>query len=80
MRGNRGASPAGVRDEASGSRTAESTSAEQWLVNFLKDKDILNKFGLQRVVYKDTGDLGWILRKHVDQGMGVGELDGFACP
>jgi hypothetical protein len=49
-------------------------------VNFLKDKDILNKFGLQRVVYKDTGDLGWILRKHVDQGMGVGELDGFACP
>jgi hypothetical protein len=69
-----------VRDEASASRTAESTSAEQWLVNFLKDKDILNKFGLQRVVYKDTGELGWICRKHFDQGMSVGELDGFPCP
>ncbi|KAH9566191.1 hypothetical protein CY35_04G117900 [Sphagnum magellanicum] len=68
-----------VRDEASASRTAESTSAEQWLVNFLKDKDILNKFGLQRVVYKDTGELEWICRKHFDQGMSVGELDGFPC-
>jgi hypothetical protein len=73
-----------VRNEASASRTAESTSAEQWLVNFLKDKDILNKFGLQRVVYKDThgrqtGELGWICRKHFDQGMSVGELDGFPC-
>jgi hypothetical protein len=68
-----------VRDEASASRTAESMSAEQWLVNFLKDKDILNKFGLQRVVYKDTGELGWICQKHFDQGMHVGELDGFPC-
>jgi hypothetical protein len=68
-----------VRDEASASRIAESTSAEQWLVNFLKAKDILNKFGLQRVVYKDTGELGWICRKHFDQGMSVGELDGFPC-
>ncbi len=61
-----------VRDEASASRTAESTSAEQWLVNFLKDEDILNKFGLQRVVYKDTGELGWICQKHFDQGWGTG--------
>jgi hypothetical protein len=69
-----------VRDEASGSRTAESTSAEQWLVNFLKDKDILNKFGLQRVIYKDTAEMGWICQKHFNQGMRVGELDGFPCP
>jgi ribosome-binding factor A len=69
-----------VRDEASANRTVESMSAEQWLVNFLKDKDILNKFGLQRVVYKDTGELGWICQKHFDQGMRVGELDGFPCP
>ncbi len=68
-----------VRDEASASRTAESMSAEQWLVNFLKDKDILNKFGLQRVVYEDTGELGWICWKHFEQGMRVGELDGFPC-
>jgi hypothetical protein len=69
-----------VRDEAVAIRTAEGVSAEQWLVNFLKDKDILNKFGLQRVVYKDTGELGWICQKHFDQGMRVGELDGFPCP
>ncbi|KAH8965359.1 hypothetical protein BDL97_04G115000 [Sphagnum fallax] len=69
-----------VRDEAFAIRTAERASAEQWLVNFLKDKDILNKFELQRVIYKDTGELGWICRKHFDQGMHVGELDGFPCP
>ncbi|KAH9566201.1 hypothetical protein CY35_04G118800 [Sphagnum magellanicum] len=74
-----------VRDEASAIRTAESVSAEQWLVNFLKDKDILTQFGLQRVVYKDThgrqtGELGWICQKHFDQGIYVGELDGFPCP
>jgi hypothetical protein len=66
-----------VRDEAFAIRTAERASAEQWLVNFLKDKDILNKFGLQRVNYKDTGELGWICQKHFDKGMRVGGLDGF---
>ncbi len=70
---------------ASAIRTAESMSAEQWLVDFLKDKVILTQFGLQRVVYKDThgrqtGELGWICQKHFDQGMRVGELDGFPCP
>jgi hypothetical protein len=69
-----------VRDAASTSRTADSLSAEQWLVNFLKDKVILNKFRLQRVVYKGTGELGWICQKHFDQGKHVGELDGFPCP
>ncbi|CAK9207766.1 unnamed protein product [Sphagnum jensenii] len=69
-----------VRDEAFAIRRAERASVEQWLVNFLKDKDILNKFGLQRVIYKDTGELGWICQKHFDQGMRVGELDGFPRP
>jgi hypothetical protein len=46
-----------LRDEAFAIRTAERASAEQWLVNLLKDKEILNKFGLQRVIYKDTGEL-----------------------
>jgi hypothetical protein len=69
-----------VRDEAFAIRTAKRASAEQWLVNFLKDKDILSKFGLQRVIYKDTEELGWICRKHFDQGMRAGELDGFPCP
>jgi hypothetical protein len=68
-----------VRDEASTSRTAETMSAELWLLNFLKGKDILNKFGLQRVLYKGRGELRWICRKHFDQGMRVGELDGFPC-
>jgi hypothetical protein len=69
-----------VRDEAFAIRTAERASAEQWLVNFLEDKDILNKFGLQRVIYKGTAELGWICRKHFDQGMRVGELDAFPVP
>jgi hypothetical protein len=69
-----------VRDEASAIRTAESMSAEQWLVDFLKDKLILPQFGLQRVVYKDThgrqtGELGWICKRHFKHGMQVGELE-----
>ncbi len=63
------------RDEAFAIRTAERASAEQWLVNFLRDKDILNKFGLQRVVYKDTGELRWICQRHFKRGMQVGELE-----
>ncbi|KAH8944678.1 hypothetical protein BDL97_13G125300 [Sphagnum fallax] len=71
-----------VRDEASAIRTAESMSAEQWLVDFLKDKVILNKFGLQRVVYKDThgrqtGELGWICKRHFKRGMQDEELEPF---
>jgi hypothetical protein len=69
-----------VRDEAFAIKTAERVSAEQWLVNFLKDKDILNAFGLQRVIYKDTGELGWICQEHFEQSMRVGKLDGFPCP
>ncbi|CAK9224936.1 unnamed protein product [Sphagnum troendelagicum] len=71
-----------VRDEASAIRTAESMSAEQWLVDFLKDKLILPQFGLQRVVYKDThgrqtGELGWICKRHFKHGMQVGELEAY---
>ncbi|CAM6072962.1 unnamed protein product [Sphagnum tenellum] len=32
------------------------------------------------VVTFGEGELGWICRKHFDQGMHVGELDGFPCP
>jgi hypothetical protein len=71
-----------VRDEASAIRTAESMSAEQWLVDFLKDKAILTQFGLQRVVYKDThgrqtGELGWICKRHFKYGMQVEELEAY---
>jgi hypothetical protein len=74
-----------VREEASVIRTAKTmASAKQWLVDFLKDKVISMKFGLQRVVYKDaqgrkTEEMGWICRKHFNEGMRVGELEGFAC-
>jgi hypothetical protein len=70
-----------VRDEASAIRTAESMSAEQWLVDFLKDKVILTQFGLQRVVYKEhgrqTGELGWICKRHFKHGMQVEELEAY---
>jgi hypothetical protein len=74
-----------VREKASAIKRAETmASAEQWLVDFLKDKDISMKFWLQRVVYKDaqgrkTGEMGWICKKHFNEGMQVGELEGFAC-
>ncbi|CAK9272315.1 unnamed protein product [Sphagnum jensenii] len=74
-----------VREEAFAIRTAKTMAfAEQWLVDFLKDKNISTKFGLQRVVYKDaqgrkTGEMGWICKKHFNEGMRVGELEGYAC-
>ncbi len=74
-----------VKEEAFAIRTAKTmASAEQWLVDFLKDKIISTKFGLQRVVYKDaqgrkTGEMGWICKKHFNEGMRVGELEGYAC-
>jgi hypothetical protein len=74
-----------VKEEASAIRTTKTmASAKQWLVDFLKNKIISTKFGLQRVVYKDaqgrkTGEMGWICKKHFNEGMRVGELVGFAC-
>ncbi|CAM6072974.1 unnamed protein product [Sphagnum tenellum] len=74
-----------VREEAFAIRTAKTmASAEQWLVDFLKDKIISTKFGLQRVVYKDaqgrkTAEMGWICKKHFNEGMRAGELEGYAC-
>ncbi len=74
-----------VREEESAIRTAKTmASAEQWLVDFLKDKVISTKFGLQRVVYKDAqgrkmGEMGWICEKHLNEGIRVGELEGFGC-
>jgi hypothetical protein len=48
----------------------------------LKDKVISTKTRLPRVVYKDTrgrkmGEMGWIYKRLFDQGMEVGELEGF---
>jgi hypothetical protein len=61
---------------------AEKTSIEQWLVDILKDKVISTKIRLERVVSKDTqgrkmGEMGWIYKRLFDQGIGVGELEGF---
>ncbi|KAF6145027.1 hypothetical protein GIB67_013378 [Kingdonia uniflora] len=45
--------------------------ARQWLTDFLKDqncstgKDIVEKFGLWRVRYRDSGNIAWICRRHM---------------
>jgi hypothetical protein len=61
---------------ASAMRTAQKESAEQWLVDFLKDKSILKDFGLQRVIYKDEqkAEVGWICEKHLKKGEQIGQL------
>jgi hypothetical protein len=70
-----------VMDAASAMRTAQKESAEQWLVDFLKDKSILKDFGLQRVIYKDeqTAEVGWICEKHLKKGLQCGELARLPC-
>ncbi|KAH8955533.1 hypothetical protein BDL97_08G144400 [Sphagnum fallax] len=70
-----------VMDAASAMRTTQKESAEQWLVDFLKDKSILKDFGLQRVIYKDeqTAEVGWICEKHLKKGLQCGELARLPC-
>ncbi|WOL15477.1 protein TORNADO 1 [Canna indica] len=49
----------------------EVVGAQQWLVDFLKSqristgKDIVERFGLWRVRYRDSGRLAWICRNHI---------------
>ncbi len=64
-----------VKDAASAVRTAQKESAEQWLVDFLKDKSILKEFGLQRVIYKQTREVGWICEEHLKKGEQTGQLE-----
>jgi hypothetical protein len=46
-------------------------TAQQWVVDFLRDrrcstgKDIVEKFGLYRVRYRDDGQIAWICRRHM---------------
>jgi len=69
-----------VMDAASAVRTAQKESAEQWLVDFLKDKSILKKFGLQRVIYKDErAEVGWICEEHLKKGEQTGQLARLPC-
>ncbi|KAK9084666.1 hypothetical protein Sjap_025077 [Stephania japonica] len=64
--GNRSRSTANSRDIQQDLRPAH-----QWLVDFLKDrgcatgKEIAEIFGLWRVRYRDTGQVGWICRRHI---------------
>jgi tRNA nucleotidyltransferase/poly(A) polymerase len=70
-----------VTDAASAVRTAQKESAEQWLVDFLKDKSILKEFGLQRVIYKDeqTAEVAWICEEHLKEGEQAGQLARLPC-
>ncbi|KAL3643053.1 Protein TORNADO 1 [Castilleja foliolosa] len=49
----------------------ELRAAQQWLVDFLRDKrcstgkDIAEKFGLWRVRYRDDGQIAWVCRRHL---------------
>lgn len=50
----------------------ELKQAQQWVVDFLRDrrcstgKDIAEKFGLWRVRYRDSGQIAWICRRHIN--------------
>jgi hypothetical protein len=72
-------------DEASAVRSAQEGSAEQWLVDFLKDKSILWGIGLQQVIYSDehtgeqTAEVGWICEKHLQRGLQTKQLQRYPC-
>jgi hypothetical protein len=68
-----------MMDAAPAVRTAQKESAEQWLVDFLKDKSILKEFGLQRVIYKQTAEVGWICEEHLKTGEQSGQLARLPC-
>jgi hypothetical protein len=65
----------------------ENIGAEQWLVNFLKGKDISKLFGLSRVQYvnverRSKAELGppirWVCNRHRQEGIDDGSL--VDCP
>jgi len=65
----------------------ENIGAEQWLVNFLKGKDISKLFGLSRVQYRNVqrrskAELGlpirWVCNRHRQEGIDDGSL--VDCP
>jgi len=55
-------------------------TAEQWLVNFLKDKDIFHLFGLYRVQYRSVRNeseglpIRWVCEKHRLKGINNGTI------
>jgi hypothetical protein len=62
-----------------GVESVEKEAAEQWLVDFLKTKEIPKVFGLERVLYLDnqgqtTDDMAWLCEEHLSQGEQKKEL------
>ncbi len=56
-------------------------AAEQWLVNLLKGKEILDLFGLRRVKYvkiKNCSEgypIRWVCEQHWKEGIKIGTLE-----
>jgi hypothetical protein len=68
-----------------GLESPEKAAAEQWLVDFLRPKQILKDFGLERVLYLDnqgqtTEEMAWLCEEHLSQGEQNKELVRFPHP
>ncbi len=68
-----------------GLESDEKQAAEQWLVDFLRTKVILEDFGLERVLYLDnqgqrTEEMAWLCEEHLSQGEQKKELVRFPHP
>jgi hypothetical protein len=57
--------------------------AMQWLMDFLKGKNIFKLFGLNRVKYLNHGDFStirWVCLHHKQEGLKKGTLEDCPCP
>lgn len=62
-----------------GTRDESKEAAEQWLVDYLVEKNITDIYGLRRVSYNDhSGEFAWLCEEHVQSGLDSGEVS--LCP
>ena len=58
--------------------------AEQWLIDFLKGKNLYGSFSLRKAIYKNSmggrhGSIAWLCNEHIKEGLDDSSLDLVPC-
>jgi hypothetical protein len=58
--------------------------AEQWLIEFLKGKNLYGSFSLRKAMYKNNigghhGSIAWLCNEHIKEGQGDSSLEVLPC-
>jgi hypothetical protein len=58
--------------------------AEQWLIDFLKGKNLYGSFSLRKAMYKNSmggrhGSITWLCNEHIKEGLDDSSLEVLLC-